>query len=420
MIKVLIAEDSVVFQKVLVSFLKKDSNIDIVGVVDNGLDAVEECKRLKPDLITMDIFMPKMNGLEATRRIMAECPTRIVVISSMIDAKNLQYSLEAIQAGAVEVIAKPQDMITGNYDAVQDKLLKVLRQTMEAEPTKRFSWLVSRPWEVAQPAMVSSYEDLSFDASRLSSGRAAPEPETSRATRKEKSRYKSVSVASDVSELEDSDSPVLVRWRPQPIPRDFVPHVICIGGSTGAPAVISDILRCLPGDFSVPILIAQHIVRGFVKGMAEWLDSSVPLKVGIAEEGEALGRAKVLFAPDDMHLMISNKGCIELKERAASDLYVPSVNLLFASAARSFGAYALGIVLSGMGKDGVEGLLEMRKAGAVTVGQNAATSVVYGMPKVAVARGAVMDTMGPEGMVKLLLQIDDRLKTQMKNQKHPS
>jgi two-component system chemotaxis response regulator CheB len=118
----------------------------------------------------------------------------------------------------------------------------------------------------------------------------------------------------------------------------------------------------------------------------------------------------VLFAPDDAHLMISRSGRIELAERDPKDLYVPSVDRLFKSAAKAYGVLGLGIVLSGMGKDGAEGLLEMRKAGAVTIGQNAATSVVYGMPKVAAARGAVMDTMGPEGMVKLLMQIDERVK----------
>jgi two-component system, chemotaxis family, protein-glutamate methylesterase/glutaminase len=411
MIKVLIAEDSMVFQKVLVSFLKKESNIEIIGIVDNGFEAVEQCKLLKPDLITMDIFMPKMNGLEATRRIMAECPTRIVIISSMIDAKNLQYSLEAIQAGAVEVIAKPQDMITGNYDAVQDKLVKVLRQTMAAEPMKRFSWLVSRPWEISTPVMVTPTEDFSKTERRSSPPGGIGEYEIVDAKDLGEGRGPSrpIGIGAEEREGRADGSPIVVRWRPQPIPDSFTPHIICIGGSTGAPAVISDVLRCLPGNFAVPILIAQHIVKGFVKGMADWLDSIVEISVKIAVDGEKPQSGKVLFAPDDNHLDISGKGRIKLSPRNRSDLYVPSVNRLFSAAANAYGAFGLGIVLSGMGRDGADGLLEMREAGAVTIGQNAATSVVYGMPKVAVARGAVMDTMGPEGMVRLLLQIHERI-----------
>lgn len=410
MIKVLIAEDSVVFQKVLLSFMSQDSNIEVVGVVDNGIDAIEKCKELKPDLITMDIFMPKLNGLEATRRIMAECPTRIVIISSMIDARNLQYSLEAIQAGAVEVIAKPQDMITGNYNLVQEKLIKVLRQTMNAQPLKRFSWLVSRPWDSAVPMMVPSVPDS------MSSLKTFPDPVKSRSDGMEPAGETSSEhlFAEPLEEEGQADEPVVVKWLPQPIPHDFVPHVVCIGGSTGAPAVISDILRCLPPNFTLPILIAQHIVKGFVLGMAEWLNSIVELDVRIAEDGQRPARGQVLFAPDDAHLSVSNSRVV-LQPKAPGDLYVPRVDTLFSSVAKTYGPFGLGIVLSGMGRDGAEGLLEMRKTGAVTIGQNSATSVVYGMPKAAVSRGAVMDTMGPEGMVRILLEMNANVEAMKQN-----
>ncbi len=413
MIKVLIAEDSVVFQKVLLSFLSKDDNIKVVGVVDNGMDAIEQCKQLKPDLITMDIFMPTLNGLEATRRIMAECPTRIVIISSMIDAKNLQYSLEAIQAGAVEVIAKPQDMISGNYDLVREKLIRVLRQTMNAQPLKRFSWLVSHPWDSPKPMMVPSVPEpvvqwptkKPLESSNLSSSFSRNVKSADGTTSRNKIFETSTGKASE----KDDNEPIVVKWRPQPIPHGFVPHVICIGGSTGAPAVISDVLRCLPADFKLPILIAQHIVKGFVQGMADWLNSIVSLNVGIAKDGQRPGRGQVLFAPDDAHLSVNN-GHIKLQPRSPNDLYVPSVDRLFKSVAKDYGPFSLGIVLSGMGRDGAEGLLEMRRTGAVTLGQNSETSVVYGMPKVALSRGAVMDVMGPEGMVRALLEMNDRLK----------
>ena len=151
MIRVLIAEDSQVFQRVLIACLEKEPGIQIVGVVDNGLDAVKQCHLLKPDLVTMDIFMPKMNGLEATRKIMKECPTRIVIISSMINATNLRYSFEAMHAGAVEVIDKPQNMNGDSFDRIKAKLIGLLTQMMAAEPEKRFSWVGETPWPTIEP-----------------------------------------------------------------------------------------------------------------------------------------------------------------------------------------------------------------------------------------------------------------------------
>lgn len=383
MIRVLIVEDSAVFQKVLTSFLKDEGNIEIVGIVDNGLDAVRKCRELKPDLVTMDIFMPEMNGLEATRRIMAECPTRIVIISSMINATNLKYSFEAIQAGAIEVIEKPSDMMRGNYEKVREGLLAVLKRTMEADPIKRFSWLVENPWADSPPVFRPSLRH-SVVLPFLKSEDMVP--------------VNSIPVPTDIR----------IEFVPTEIPADFVPWVICIGGSTGAPAVISDLLRSLPADFRIPIVIAQHIVKGFVNGMAEWLDSMAALKVKIAENGERPAPGQVLFAPDNMHIGFADKRRIELTPGGTEDLYIPSINILFHSAARVYKNKALGIVLSGMGKDGAIGLLEMRNKGAATVAQNEETSVVYGMPKVAVSMGAVMEELTPADMAVLLAELNQR------------
>ena len=386
MIRVLIVEDSVVFQKVLVSFLRDEGNIEIVGIVDNGEDAVERCRTLKPDLVTMDIFMPKMNGLEATRRIMEECPTRIVIISSMVNATNLKYSFEAIQAGAVEVIEKPNDTIRGNYEKVREALVGVLNKTMAADPAKRFSWLIQSPWQESAPVFRPSLRQSSF-ISASSAGQAVD--------------------ADEAGELPSTISP---EFSPSAIPEDFIPWIIAIGGSTGAPAVLSDILRSLPHDFRIPIVIAQHIVKGFVNGMAEWLDSLCALSVRVAEEDERPTGGTVLFAPDNMHIGVSDSRRITLTPGGGDDLYIPSVNILFHSTARIYKNRALGIVLSGMGKDGSLGLLEMRRAGAATVAQNEETSVVYGMPKVATSMGAVMEEMTPSDISALLLSLHERSK----------
>ncbi len=369
MIRILIADDSQVFQRVLSSCLDEESGIEIVGIVDNGDEAIEMCRTLRPDLVTMDIFMPGITGLEATRRIMKECPTRIVIISSMINSKNLKYTFEAMQAGAVEVIDKPQDMLTGNYDNVRKQLLKVIRRSMEAQPDKRFNWSQTdniRP--TARSYVEGDSRDTLFDSSL------------------------------------DRE------WEIRTIREKFVPRIIALGGSTGAPAVVADILTHLPKNFYVPILIAQHIVKGFSKGMADWLNSGVTSEVRTAEDNMLVKPGQVLFAPDDTHLGITSGNRIILKKRAPTDLYVPSVNHLFKSIATSFSTWALGIILSGMGKDGAEGLLELRKAGGVTIAQNEETSIVWGMPKVATEMGAAMTQMNPSEMIQFLTQIDERVK----------
>ena len=387
MIRVLIVEDSVVFQKVLVSFLRDEGNIEIVGIVDNGEDAVERCRTLKPDLVTMDIFMPKMNGLEATRRIMEECPTRIVIISSMVNATNLKYSFEAIQAGAIEVIEKPSDTMRGNYETVRKALVGVLNKTMEADPVKRFSWLIENPWEESAPVFRPSLRQTTF-LSASSNG-----------------------LSEEGDDAAEQPVSILPEFVPSAIPGDFNPWIIAIGGSTGAPAVLSDILRSLPSDYRIPIVVAQHIVKGFVAGMAEWLDSLSALSVRVAEEDERPTGGTVLFAPDNMHIGVSETRRITLTPGGRDDLYIPSVNILFHSMARVYKSRALGIVLSGMGKDGSIGLLEMRRAGAATVAQNEESSVVYGMPKVAASMGAVMEELTPSDIASLLLSFHERAKT---------
>ena len=386
MVRVLIVEDSIVFQKILVSFLKDEGNIEIVGIVDNGEDAVEQCRTLKPDLVTMDIFMPRMNGLEATRRIMEECPTRIVIISSMVNATNLKYSFEAIQAGAVEVIEKPNDTMHGNYEKVREALVAVLQKTMAADPAKRFSWLIESPWQESAPVFRPSLRQTAF--------------------------LSSTDEQDAVKRDETADVGVLIPGLgPSAIPDDFVPWLIAIGGSTGAPAVISDILRSLPRDFRIPIVVAQHIVKGFVTGMADWLNSLSPLTIRTAEENERLEGGTVLFAPDNMHIGVSDSRFVALTPGGPDDLYIPSVNVLFHSVARIYKNKALGIVLSGMGKDGSLGLLEMRRAGAATVAQNEDSSVVYGMPRVAASMGAVMEELTPAEITALLIELNERSKS---------
>ncbi len=372
MLRVLIADDSQVFQRLISNCLEQNPNIQVVGIVDNGIDAVNQCKRLKPDLVTMDVFMPKMTGLEATRQIMKECPTRIVIISSMINATHMALSFEAMQAGAIDVIDKSRSALE-----VANQLSKLLEKSMMVRPERRLTWGPHSP-STASPR--------------------APEPNPPEA---QTAPVKRPSIPHTPKMLLDS-----LAFDNATAAQDYRPKLICIGGSTGAPAVVAELLKGLPASFHIPIVVAQHIVKGFVRGMAGWLNATVKLAVAVAEDGEPLCPGRVLFAPADMHIGVTKKERVTLTPKSENDLYIPSVNHLFDSASNNYRSRALGIILSGMGSDGSEGMGKMRENGAFTIAQSETSSVVYGMPKVATATGAAMKEMNPNNMIILLKEID--------------
>ncbi len=358
MIRVLIADDSPVVQRTLSSLLKGEPGIEVVGVASNGVEAVRLCRELKPDLVTMDVFMPQMDGLQATRAIMRENPTRIVIISSMVNAADLGTSFDAINAGAVDIIEKPYGVMQGDFRGIKARLVEVINQIMTAQPEKL---LIERSRSIAPASPQSSQAETE-----------ALKPV----------RLPAVSL----------------------VPPGYIPEMICIGGSTGATGVLVDILSLLPTDYPVPIVIIQHIASGFVEGMVRWLDASLRLRVRIAERGDRVEPGQVLFAPDDRHLALARDGAVEIRKRGSGDRHVPSIDVLFRSVAEVYGSSAVGIILSGMGRDGCAGLLKMREKGAVTIAQSEESSIVFGMPMVALREQAASREMTPTEMADLLLR----------------
>jgi two-component system, chemotaxis family, protein-glutamate methylesterase/glutaminase len=347
MLRVLIADDSPAVQRALAALLEDDPDVSVVGIAANGAEAVRMCKELRPDLVTMDVFMPVMDGLEATRQIMRDAPTRILIVSSMAKSRDMGIAFEAIRAGAVEVMEKPHGMLRGNYSEIRAALLRLLKGAAEATPK-------------ATPSL-------------------APPP------------------------------PAPSRRRTGDIPVVLTPQIVCIGGSTGAPGVLVEILANLREGFRVPIVVAQHIARGFAGSMAEWLDSQCGLTVRMIRGEEPLVPGVVLVAPDDGHVEISRNTVARVPDARLAGRVVgahtPSVDLLFSSAAAAYGRWSLGILLSGMGRDGARGLLSMREAGGVTIAQDEGSSVVWGMPKAAVDLGAATAVMSPAEIVELLGRI---------------
>lgn len=332
-IRVLVADDSLTVRKRLVEALSRDPDLDVVGEATDGHDAVELCRLLRPDIVTLDIVMPVMNGLAATEQIMAHHPTPILIVSASSHRGDLYQTYDALAAGAVEAIEKPREADGLAWDC-------------------RF---------IATVKLVSRIKVITHPRARL----RPPQPQPP--------RMGAAALA-----------------------------LVVMGASTGGPGAVIRVLRGLPPDFPLPILLVIHIGELFSAALAEWLDGQSPIPVRHARHGEPLpvrGRAQVLLAPANRHLEIRGAE-LRLTQGPERNFCRPSVDVLFESAARELGGRALGCLLTGMGRDGASGLLALRQAGAPTVVQDEATSVVFGMPREALRLGAAeamlpLEEIGP-------------------------
>lgn len=340
-VRVLIAEDSAVCRMALVSILQRDPDIRIVGTAQNGAEAVQMVERLRPDLVTMDINMPVMDGYEATRQIMTRMPCPIVMISSMYDSG---HTFDALKAGALTVLKKPA----------------------ASDPPETYASIISQIKLMADVKVLRHWSE-----DRMKSGQQT-------------------AVAKPV----------------EPVPmRDIRPRLIAIASSTGGPGALATILRPLPADFPVPILIVQHISEGFAEPFANWLDRQINLSVRIGRQSDEPKAGEVLIAPDNSHMLVNNRGAIVLQKKLPQDPICPSANHLFHSVAKAYGATAVGVILTGMGDDGADGLKDLYDAGAYTIAQNKETCVVFGMPAVAIAKGVIKQVQPVEQISNTLSRL---------------
>ena len=341
-LRVLVAEDSVVARALIVSILGREPGIDVVGEARDGEQAVKMAAELKPDVITMDVHMPKLDGLEATRRIMGETPTPIVVISA-IDPKDVKISIEALEAGALAALGKPSGPTAPDFAERAQEIVGTVKTMAGVRVVKRRPRL-TRPGQAPAAA-------------------ATPAPSAARAT--------TVPAISNA-------------------PRRKV-EIVGIGSSTGGPDALGKIIGALPAVAPVPIVIVQHITVGFHQGLVDWLNNVTPLDVKLGEEGHLPRAGEVILAPGEHHMTIDKNRRITLNEESPVRGHRPSATQLFHSLTSVYGAKALGVILTGMGDDGADGLVELRRAGGWVIGQDEATSVVYGMPREAAARGGVSE-----------------------------
>jgi two-component system, chemotaxis family, protein-glutamate methylesterase/glutaminase len=341
MIRIVVAEDSLTVRELLVEILESDPEIRVVGQASNGVEALELATRLQPDLITMDIHMPVMDGFEATKEIMVRAPTPILMVSSSVNTREVALSLNAIRAGALMVVAKPDNPHAAGFDARRNELVAMAKAMAQVKVVRRW----------------------------------AP-------------RSRAVQPA---------------RTRPQALGAPL--RVVAVAASTGGPAALQRILSSLPSDFGAPILVVQHIAAGFVEGLAQWLSASSRLRVTVAVDGEPLVPRTVFLAPDDRQLGASPGGRVVVAEAPAINGFRPSGTYLFESIARAYGASVAAVILTGMGRDGVDGLNAVKAAGGWVLAQDEASSVVYGMPGEAVAAGVVDSVLAVDELAPRLAEL---------------
>jgi two-component system chemotaxis response regulator CheB len=344
-IRVLIVEDSSVAQAFLTYILSSDPGIEVVGVACNGAEALELVKKLRPTVITMDIHMPIMDGFEATRRIMESAPTPIVIVSGSTGAQEVAATFRAMEAGALAVVLRPSGMNHPAFEANSKQLILTVKLMSEIKVVRRFP---RGPQERVR-APVLGVQGL---------GRATG-----------------------------------IR-------------LVAIGASTGGPLVLKEILSRLGRGFPFPILIVQHIAAGFVGAFAEWLSAASDIPVRIASSGEPALPGRGYMAPDGFHLGVTEGPRIGLsRDQPDCNGLRPSVAHLFKSVAKVMGNRSVGVLLTGMGRDGAEELKMMRDSGAITIAQDEESSIVYGMPGEAIKLGGAMHILSPEAIAATLLAL---------------
>ncbi len=359
-VRVLIIDDSASVRQTLTAVLQQDPDIEVMGAASDPFMAARRIAEDVPDVITLDVEMPRMDGITFLRKLMAQHPIPVVMCSSLTEAGS-ETLLQALEAGAVDIILKPKIGAADHLAESGMRIREVVKSAAQARVTG-----VRRPSARKSVGVSNPNAKLTADA-------MLPPP-TGRAMAK-------------TTEM-----------------------VVCVGASTGGTEALREMLEALPAN-APGIVIVQHMPEKFTAAFAKRLNSLCEVEVKEAVDGDPVLRGHVLIAPGDQHMLLERQGAryyVSVKTGPLVSRHRPSVDVLFRSAARAAGGNAMGVIMTGMGDDGARGMEEMKQAGAFTVAQDEATSIVFGMPKEAIARGGVDRVVPLDQIAREILMAQSR------------
>lgn len=450
-IRVVIVEDSPLASEVLTSILESDSDIRVVGVARNGVEALEQVPQLKPDLVTMDVWMPRMDGFATVEQLMAYHPTPILVITASLARSDVDISLTMLAAGALDVIEKPSRI----DEATWERSCRALVQRVKTLARVRVvTHLKGRrlggghlqpsaplPAPPAPPAAAPGtgpvppptalpdgvgnhrptmpFKPLSVPSTqatppaRTPSAPSYPPPPPPRPTATAPPlpprpvapiAPPSTDAHTRMAGRRKGNTAPLPPLPPHPTGPNHHYDLVAIASSTGGPQALLKILRGLPPQFSTPILIVQHIAQGFTQGLADWLAREAGRPVRLAAEGERPQAGTALLAPDGYHMVLGPEGKITLDDGPPREIR-PSADMTMRSVAGVMGNRAVGVILTGMGRDGAEGMRAMRMEGAYTIAQDEASCIIFGMPRAAISLGVIDEVLPLEAIAGRLIAV---------------
>ncbi|MCJ8339770.1 MAG: chemotaxis response regulator protein-glutamate methylesterase [Pseudomonadales bacterium] len=350
-VRVLVVDDSAFFRQRISEILSQSPNITVVGTARDGLDAIEKNNELKPDVITMDVEMPKLNGVDAVRQIMRERPTQVLMVSSLTH-EGAQITLQAMEAGAVDYLTKDMRAWMDKSQSLNDDLIS---RIVALGKSKHF----------VKSSLINRFSAL---------------PKTNKAT-------SSARVFRSQEEVKTAAPVRAIRQAAKPL-QPARCRVVVIGSSTGGPAALQTILTELPANFPHPILLVQHMPNTFTSVFAERLNQQCAIEVKHAESGDKLKPGRALLAPGGQQMILDGTHSVQVLKGDERLTYRPSVDVTFASVAKHFSSQALAIVLTGMGADGRDGAKLLKSAGAIVWTQSEDSCTIYGMPQAVVKAGA--------------------------------
>ncbi|MGK7876046.1 MAG: chemotaxis response regulator protein-glutamate methylesterase [Xenococcaceae cyanobacterium] len=344
-IKVLLVDDSPIAIAILKRILGSSPEIEVVGTARTGLEALALIPKVQPDVISTDLHMPQMDGLELTSKVMELYPRPILVISASVQEEDTDHVFRLLDAGAVDIFPKPRAGRAADYELLKQQLINKIKILSGVKVfTKRQKY--------PSPAKSLKTENLpAFSSSSF------PKPK-----------------------------------------------VVAIGASTGGPKALEELFTHLPSDFPVPVICVQHISPGFLQGFIDWLAGSCRLPIQIAQPGNMPKPGTIYFPPEQEHLKLDASGGFICSNLPPVGGHRPSVTVTFESVAKFYGKATVGILLTGMGRDGAEGMQAIAQAGGFTIAQDEATSVVFGMPKEAIALGAAQEILPIEAIAPMLIK----------------